>query len=312
MGIVQEKYEIIIQMLSKDNNQLNIKWLCNVAGVSRSGFYAYRNRKVNLSRKEIQDRVDFELILKAYTHRGYNKGSRSIKMNLEHNGIIMSRSKIQRLMNKYGLFCPIRKANPARRIAKAIKTNNYVDNLVKRNFKNSNPREILLTDITYLIYNNGKRAYLSTIKDAKTNEILAYYLSESLEMSIVEETIKILIECHRLTLTSKTIIHSDQGAHYTSIRFKELLKENNWLQSMSRRGNCWDNAPQESFYGHMKDEIDLTNCKNIEDIKLIIDDYMDYYNKERYQWNLAKLSPSEYYEYLITGIYPLKSENRNN
>ena len=78
MGIVQEKYEIIVQILSKDNNQLNIKWLCDVAGVSRSGFYAYKKRKVNLSKKEIQDRADFELILKAYTHRGYNKGSRSI------------------------------------------------------------------------------------------------------------------------------------------------------------------------------------------------------------------------------------------
>lgn len=99
-------------------------------------------------------------------------------------------------------------------------------------------------------------------------------------------------------------MHSDQGAHYTSIRSKELLKENNWLQSMSRRGNCWDNTPQESFYGHMKDEIDLTKCKNFEDVKLIIDDYMDYYNTERYQWNLAKLSPSEYYKYFITGIYP--------
>ena len=169
MEIIQEKYEVIIQMLSKDNNQLNIKWLCDVAGVSRSGFYLYRKRKNNPSTKELQDRKDFELILNAYTHRGYNKGSRSIKMYLEHKGIIMSRSKIQRLMNKFGLFCPIRKANPARRIAKAIKTNNYVDNLVNRNFKNCNPREILLTDITYLIYNNGKRAYLSTIKDAKTN-----------------------------------------------------------------------------------------------------------------------------------------------
>ena len=119
MGIIQEKYEVIIQMLSKDDNQLNIKWLCDVAGVSRSGFYSYRNRKINPSKKELQDREDFELILNAYTHRGYNKGSRSIKMYLEHNGIIMSRSKIQRLMNKFGLFCPIRKANPARRIAKA-------------------------------------------------------------------------------------------------------------------------------------------------------------------------------------------------
>lgn len=75
---------------------------------------------------------------------------------------------------------------------------------------------------------------------------------------------------------------------------------------MSRRGNCWDNAPQESFFGHMKDEIDLRGCTTFMQVKSIIDDWMDYYNNERYQWQLAKLSPNEYYQYITTGIYPLK------
>ena len=70
--------------------------------------------------------------------------------------------------------------------------------------------------------------------------------------------------------------------------------------------HCWDNAPQESFFGHMKDEIDLSKCKIFEEVKVIIDDWIDYYNNERYQWQLAKLSPNEYYEYITTGIYPLK------
>lgn len=74
---------------------------------------------------------------------------------------------------------------------------------------------------------------------------------------------------------------------------------------MSRRGNCWDNAPQESFFGHMKDEIDLSDCKKYLDAKAKIDNWMDYYNKERYQWQLCKLSPDEYYEYITTGNYPL-------
>lgn len=306
MGVTQEKYEIIDKMISNDDNMLNIKWLCDTAGVSRSGFYAYRNRKTNLSPKEIKDREDFEIILKAYNKRGYSKGSRSIKMTLEHEGINFSRSKIQRLMNKYGLFCPIRKANPARQIAKALKTDAVADNLVNRNFKGCNPREILLTDITYLFYDNHKRAYLSTIKDAKTNEILAYAVSDSLEIKIVEDTIERLIYLHGISLSSKTIIHSDQGAHYTSVRFRDLLKQNDWLQSMSRRGNCWDNAPQESFFGHMKDEIDLEKCKDLNDVINVIDDYMDYYNNDRYQWGLAKLSPCEYYDFITTGIYPLK------
>ena len=75
---------------------------------------------------------------------------------------------------------------------------------------------------------------------------------------------------------------------------------------MSRRANCWDNAPQESFYEHMKDEVDISSCKTFEQVKAVIDYWADYYNNHRYQWQLAKLSPNEYYEYIQTGIYTLK------
>ena len=79
------------------------------------------------------------------------------------------------------------------------------------------------------------------------------------------------------------------------------------LQSMSRKGNCWDNAPQESFFGHMKDEIDekLRRCRTFEQVKELIDDWMDYYNNDHCQWELAKLTPAEYYVYHTTGVYPL-------
>ena len=81
----------------------------------------------------------------------------------------------------------------------------------------------------------------------------------------------ILIEKHGIDITTETIIHSDQGCHYTSCSFIQLLKDKKLRQSMSRKGNCWDNAPQESFFGHMKDEIDLSNCKTFEEVKNIID-----------------------------------------
>ena len=74
---------------------------------------------------------------------------------------------------------------------------------------------------------------------------------------------------------------------------------------MSRRGNCWDNAPQESFFGHMKQEVSFKGLNTFEEIKTVIDDWMDYYNNDRYQWKLSKLSPNEYYNYITTGIYPL-------
>lgn len=164
----------------------------------------------------------------------------------------------------------------------------------------------LLTDITYLPY-NGIFAYLSTILDAFTKQILAYVVSPSLEIDFVLETVNQLIEQHGISLHAETIVHSDQGSHYTSYKFIEILGDRNLRQSMSRRGNCWDNAPQESFFGHMKDHIKdrLAAAKNFAQVKAIVDDYIDYYNNDRYQWHLAKLSPNEYYGFVTTGVYPL-------
>ena len=101
--------------------------------------------------------------------------------------------------------------------------------------------------------------------------------------------------------------------------FKELAyekKDASFVQSMSRKGNCWDNAPQESFFGHMKDEIAslIAGCATYEQVQSVVADWMDYYNKDRYQWDLEKLSPREYYCYRQTGVYPLKpgiSKTRN-
>ena len=307
METEKNKFEIIHDVVSKENNMLNISTLCDIAGVSRSGYYRWVNAAQHREEQEQKDRADFEIILKAYKHRGYNKGAKGIYMNLIHqeNPIVMNLKKIRRLMKKYNLICPIRKANPYRRMAKALKTSNVADNLVNREFTAHGPRKILLTDITYIPY-NGQFCYLSTILDAFTKQILSYVLSQSLEVDFVLETVNALIEKHEIDITAETIIHSDQGCHYTSCSFIQLLKDKKLRQSMSRKGNCWDNAPQESFFGHMKDEIDLSKCEEFMEVKEIIDDWMEYYNNERYQWNLAKLSPNEYYEYVTTGIYPLK------
>lgn len=211
-------------------------------------------------------------------------------------------------MKKYGLKCPVRKANPYRRIAKALKTNAVADNLVKREFLKYGPRKVLLTDITYIPY-DGKFCYLSTIKDAFTREILAYKLSDSLKVDFVLDTIHELMKKHSISIDSETMIHSDQGCHYTSVAFRKLLSDYELRQSMSRRGNCWDNAPQESFFGHMKQELQVKkqHWKEFEQVSISINDWIDYYNNDRYQWELAKLSPIEYYEYISTGMYPALS-----
>ena len=309
MDTSNNKFEIIHETIQKSNNQLSVKMLCEIAGVSRSGYYNWVNAEETRLKKEEQDRVDFELVLLAYKHRGYDKGAKGIYMQLIHMDppVIMNVKKIRRLMKKYGLICGIRKANPYRKMAKAIKTNNVAANLVKREFEKYGPRKVLLTDITYIPY-NGEFCYLSTILDAFTKQILAYVLSESLEVDFVLETVNQMVEKHGISLSTDTIIHSDQGCHYTSCSFMQLVKDKGLRQSMSRRGNCWDNAPQESFFGRMKDHIEhrLKECTEFADIEIIIDDWMDYYNNERYQWELAKLSPNEYYEYITPGIYPIK------
>lgn len=301
------KFQIIYEIARNPDNLLSIDDLCKTAGVSKSGYYYWLNASDFRAKKEEQDRTDFDLILAAFKYRGYDKGIRGIHMRLLHQNppVVMNVKKIQRLMRKYGLLCPIRKANPYRRMARALKTSNYSENLVKREFEDHGARKILLTDITYLPY-NGTFAYLSTVIDGFTKQVLAYVLSDNLKVDFVLATINQLIENHGISLTEETIVHSDQGVHYTSYKFIEIVKNASLRQSMSRRGNCWDNSPQESFFGHMKDEVDIRNCKRFCQVKAVIDDWIDYYNNERYQWQLAKLSPNEYYKYITTGIYPIE------
>lgn len=106
-----------------------------------------------------------------------------------------------------------------------MKTNNVSENLLNREFREHGHSTILLTDITYICYKNRQKAYLSVIKDAYTKQVLAYVASKSLEIDFVLETINILIQNHGVSLSSKTIIHSDQGVNYTSHSFRELLKD---------------------------------------------------------------------------------------
>ena len=118
------KYEIIHSIVSQKDNLQNVKELCNIAGVSRSGYYNWLASEDKRLEREAKDKHDFELILNAYSFRGYDKGIRGIHMRLLHMAppVLMNIKKIQRLMRKYGLSCPIRKANPYRRMAKALKT----------------------------------------------------------------------------------------------------------------------------------------------------------------------------------------------
>lgn len=280
-----------------------VSYLCEVAGISRSGYYHYFSVTSQKQRKQKdeKDEVMKEILLKAFHFKRRKKGARQIKMTLEGQfQIVYNLKRIRRIMKKYGIICPIRKANPYRRMMKATQEHRVVPNLLNRQFKQDVPGKVLLTDITYLYYGKGMKAYLSTIKDSSTNEIVAYHVSDRITMDLATDTLLKLKKNRNFHLAKNAFIHSDQGTHYTHPDYQKLVKKLGLRQSMSRRGNCWDNAPQESFFGHFKDEASIKPCTTLDELKREIKNYMTYYNHYRYQWNIKKMTPVQYRNHLLT------------
>lgn len=290
-------------MASKKRKKLDIKFMCKYAKVSRSGYYEYCKRRDIISEKDVKDEKDFKLIKGAYEYRSWKKGARQIKMRIEReHSVVMNLKKIRRLMKKYDLICPIRKVNPVKAMMKAQQSNRTYGNIVNRQFNQGKAKKVVLTDITYITYGNGRRAYLSVMKDATTKMILAWEISLTLELQFVIDTVTQLLDFYGKELDINIVIHSDQGVHYTSISYQQLLKDNNILQSMSRRGNCWDNAPQESFFAILKTEMNLIKYTSYEKVALAIAEYIAYYNMDRPQWNMHRMTPFEYDDYLSNRI----------
>ncbi len=274
-----------------------IKILCEIGHVSRSGYYKW----LKDFDKPDKDQKDYELIKEIFNNGKKKLGWRSIQMNLvNEKNIVMNHKKIIRIMKKYYLFVKIRIKNPYKHIAKKTQEHRTCENKLNREFKQEIPLKVFCTDITYLFY-NGRVAYLSVIKDICSGEIVAWWLSNNLSMNIVMNTINSLKHNNNLPLESLAdiMIHSDQGFHYTNPEYIKEIKNLNMIQSMSRKANCIDNAPVESFFGHFKDDVDYKECKTFDELHLIAGEYIDYYNNARYQWDLKKMTPVQYRNHLL-------------
>lgn len=221
-------------------------------------------------------------------------------MHLETDkGVTMNHKKIIRIMQKYRLVTKIRRKNPYKAILKKSHEHRTFDNILNRNFKQDIPQKVFCTDITYVPF--GKHlAYLSAVKDIATREIVAWNLSRHLRMDIVLDTVKSMKNNDVIPSLKNILVHSDQGFHYTNPEYIAKVKGLAMAQSMSRRGNCVDNAPMETFFGHFKDEIDYKNCNTFEELRQLTAEYMNYYNTKRRQWNLKKMTPAEYRNYLLS------------
>ena len=160
----------------------------------------------------------------------------------------------------------------------------------------SEPREVLESDVTYLFYDHGrKRMYGSACKDPLTGILHDFSVSERNDLELAMRTLDNISTAH----PQDAIFHTDQGALYLSDSFQKKAEEYGFRQSMSKRGNCWDNAPQESFFGHFKDEVSLDTCTTPEEVRTLVSGYTEYYNNERPQWNLNRMTPVEYEQYLL-------------
>lgn len=260
--------------------------LCALAGVSKSGYYKWLSQ----ADQPDKDYPDF-LRIKEVFDKGKGKyGWRNIKMRLPD----MNHKKIQRIMRKYGLVAKVRRKNPYRAVHKKTMEHRIFPNRLKRAFKQSRPFMVFCTDITYLPFLQGF-AYLSVIKDIASGEVVAWNVSLHMDMSLVVDTVRSMPP----DVHEHALMHSDQGFHYSNPSFIEIVKEMKMHQSMSGKGSCVDNAPIESFFGHMKDELDYLSCRSFEDLRLRIGEYMQYYNYERKQWTRNKMTPAEYRNHLL-------------
>lgn len=292
-----ETVKLIHDLYQLDDNEYSITQLCNRCGISRSHYYHILNHDEYGAKQKLREQEDnkyIDKIKEIVDYKGVPKGSRMIYMMQDKFGMHISRNKIIRLCRKGNIICNIRKGNKSRKAANELVKRNVKPNLVKRQFKLDKPNKIFLTDVTYIKYaGRSKTAYLSDVKDAVTGKSICHVLSQNNDLNLALDTLEGVSAA-----VEGAVFHSDQGVIYLNDILQLKIKELGYLQSMSKRGNCWDNAPKESQYGHMKDENNFSDIQTFDELKTVIDEYYDYYNNERPQWERNKMTPVDYENYL--------------
>ena len=269
-------------VIYRHKEQYSISEMCRFFNVSRSGYYGY------VSRLDIpaKDMYLAEKIRECQDKCGKTYGYRRVHMWLERNGIYHNPKTILRVMQKYNLLSVVRRK----------KYRNYGEylhrypNLLNRDFRTERPNQKWVTDISYIKTGQGT-LYLSVIRDLFDNSIVAYKTGTEQNINLVLSTIREAKK--REKVTAELQLHSDQGFQYTSHAYYRLTQSYGIIPSMSRRGNPYDNAMAENFFSILKTEcIHRIKLQTYEDARLLIDEYIHFYNNERIQLK-TKLTPLE-------------------
>jgi transposase InsO family protein len=264
--------------------------MCQILQVSRSGYYAWKTRK--FSDRDDPDQEWIERIrLSFYRHKG-RYGSPRITDELHDYGWIINEKKVARLMKKADLSA---KMEQKYRIVTTNSSHDYPisPNLLDQKFDVSFQDEVWLSDITYIRLGTGW-VFLAVILDLFNREVIGWSLSDSMSSNVVIEALENAM--FRRGSPANVIFHSDRGIQYASRSFRDRLKDYNCIQSMSRKGNCWDNAPMESFFRTFKTElIYREEYRSYSELKRITFDYIErYYNNLRKHSSLGYKTPAQF------------------
>lgn len=262
--------------------------LCNLAGIARSSYYKWLNKEE--TKKDKENSIIIKELTKIYDDVNGIYGYRRMTMNINRNlNKQYNHKRIYRLMKSINLQSVIRKKKK-----RYIKSTPQItaENVLNRDFSAATLNEKWLTDVTEFKLTNGTKAYLSAIIDLYDNSIVSYVLGHSNNNKLVFDTFDLAIERNP---SASPLLHSDRGYQYTSKAFKLKLDKVSATQSMSRVGRCIDNGPIEGFWGIIKSEMYyLRKFDNFDELKLAIDNYIEFYNNRRFQKRLKDLSPIEY------------------
>lgn len=264
------KYRLIEQCADK----YPIVEICAFYGVSRSGYYRWLSQK----NKRDKDTLLAESIAECQQIRGKIHGYRYIQLWLEKTkGIYRNPKTVLRIMRKYGLLSEVRR----RRWQSCGQSIHRYANILNRNFTAEQPNRKWVTDISYIPTEQGF-LYLSIIRDLFDNSIVAYQTSRQQTVSLVLNTVRAAVAKEKVA--GRLQLHSDQGFQYTSQAYFTLTQEYGITPSMSRRGNPYDNALAENFFSMLKTEcISRQKIQSFEQAQQLIDDYIHFYNFERFQ-----------------------------
>jgi putative transposase len=278
-----------------------VNLLCKILRVYRSGYYAWLKQPVS-KRKQEEVRLRIEIQAAHERTRG-TYGAERLQEDLAKHGIEVGVHRIRRIRKELGLKC---KQNKKFKVTTNSKHSLEVaDNLLDQNFEVDFPNEAWVTDLTYIRTDEGW-LYLAGHKDLFTGEIVGYAMSKRMTKNLVSQSLFRAVSLKRPQ--AGLIHHSDRGSQYCSTEYRKLLKRYGMEASMSGKGNCYDNAPMESFWGVLKNELVYhRHYRTRAEAKRDITEYIEiFYNRQRIQERLGYMSPAafeqKYYENLYSEI----------